>query len=690
MAAQPVLPSPPRDRSPEVRDALPGTVKAVPTTPQPRPGERPPPGRLRMLDVPKTAVKPVLDGALDDMAWKSAVVTDHFWISEQQRWPSEQTEVLVMADSEYLYFGFRVYDHQPQAVQALQTRRGAGLGLDDQVGVELDPFSSFREISTYSVNANGVQDDAIAGGRARQLAWKGDWQAAAVRTAYGWSAEIAIPFSILNFESGTTSVAVNFLRYHYRTAEWSRWADITVRALPEEMGRLTGLAFPATPVKQPFTFMPYALVGRHTPDKRGNVHDTLFNAGAEIRYQPRPNLTGVLSINPDFSQIESAITNINFNYNEKFRADPRPFFQEGSAYFGDQRGYFYSNRIPDFDYGAKFFTRMQGYQIGTLATRSPDDRTDFVFRGVREFDATHSVSGLVVATDRRDLKNALYVIQGRGREPSGLTYSVEGAATSTDKQAGDGTRMAGSIGWNRDHWSLGVAADRYSLNYRPANALLDRDLPDTGGVSPYVSYYRDLGDSPLRELRGDVSYTERWTGDGRVQRRTLYTGGSVETRQQIRVGLWYTDGIYRPVGANPGSWSPTTNHDYYWTGTLDFNTRSSRFGIGGTSSSGALGGGDYQYNSVYAWTRPTATTFLNVTSERLENFGDFYQHILSAGWDITPQHSVAARYIRADYGSATRFAYTLHARKNVDFFVVYDRNPDELARISAKIVMTFQ
>jgi hypothetical protein len=108
-----------------------------------------------------------------------------------------------------------------------------------------------------------------------------------MRTAYGWSAEIAIPFSILNFEAGTTALGVNFLRYHHRTGQWSRWADITVRALPEEMGRLVGLELPQVARAQPWTLMPYALAGRNIPDKRGNVRETLVTAGAELRYQPR-------------------------------------------------------------------------------------------------------------------------------------------------------------------------------------------------------------------------------------------------------------------------------------------------------------------------------------------------------------------------------------------------------------------
>lgn len=175
-----------------------------------------------------------------------------------------------------------------------------------------------------------------------------------------------------------------------------------------------------------------------------------------------------------------------------------------------------------------------------------------------------------------------------------------------------------------------------------------------------------------------------------MQRHTLYTGGSIETRQQIRVGLWYTDGNYRPVGSTPGSWSDTVNHDNYWTSTLDFNTRSSRVGYGISYSSGSLGGGDYTYGSGYIWARPTATTFVNLSSERLDNFGTFDQTIVSAGWDITPRQSLVARYITAYYGDAYRLAYSLKVRKNVDFFAVYDREPALPAQVSAKIVMTFQ
>jgi len=55
----------------------------------------------RPLPGPKTDKAPVIDGKLDDEVWKKAAVADGFWISEQQRWPSEKTEVLILVDKDY-------------------------------------------------------------------------------------------------------------------------------------------------------------------------------------------------------------------------------------------------------------------------------------------------------------------------------------------------------------------------------------------------------------------------------------------------------------------------------------------------------------------------------------------------------------------------------------------------------------
>ena len=93
-----------------------------------------------------------------------------------------------------------------------------------------------------------------------------------------------------------------------------------------------------------------------------SVLPRLTAAGIDARYQPRPDLTGLFSIAPDFSQIARQLTDLNFSYTEKLRPDPRPFFAEGRGFFGPS-DFFYSNRVPDFDVGGKLFGR-QGHQRG--------------------------------------------------------------------------------------------------------------------------------------------------------------------------------------------------------------------------------------------------------------------------------------------------------------------------------------
>ena len=666
---------------------------ATPCRAQPLQGsaDRPPPGHVRILKVPATSIPPLIDGQLDEPAWRGAAVADRFWISEQERWPGEQTEVLVTADRRNLYFAFKVYVRQPNTIVALQTRRDGDLGLDDQVAVQLDPFLTYSEISTYSVNALGTQRDAIAGGRARQLAWKGEWQAAVARTDFGWVAEVALPFEILNFQPGTSAVGVNFLRYNNRTAEWSRWADITPRALPEEMGQLVGLDPSLGGRSQPWTLLPYVMAGRNIPDRNGEIRKTQGAAGMDIRYEPQPNLTGVFSVRPDFSQIEQAVTSVDFSYNEKSRDDFRPFFQEGAAYLGDDKAYFYSNRVPNFDLGAKVFGRTDGYRYGSFVTRSPHGRTDIVANLQRQYDRTHNLSAMLVSTDRPEMNNRLYAVRGSGRDPSGFRYLLDVAGTDTDPGPGSGTHIKGTAGWASEFWSMATTVDRYGRDFFPANGLLAKDLPDTSGKKFAFGYYRDRPDGTLREVKGDLSWEERETSDGLMQRRTTFVGGSVELREiQMRLGSTYYAGPYRPVGSTPGTWRDTTNDDRYWNVSADFNTRSSWLGYGVAHSSGSLGGGHYGYLSGYIWSRPTRTTSMKIFSERLESFGIYRQTVVTAGWDVTPHHTIAGRYITAYYGKAYRLAYVWRARRNLDVFAVYDESPGIAAQFSVKMLMTYQ
>jgi hypothetical protein len=652
---------------------------------------RPPRGSARMIDVPQTLSAPTIDGVLDDEAWSAAAPANDFWISLENRRPSERTEVLLMADAKHLYFAFRVFDSDPDGIVALQTRRDVGLALDDRVTVELDPFRSFNAAATskFSVNARGTQHDEIGSGRARQLSWKGDWKAAAARTDYGWAAEIAIPFAILNFEPGAETFSANFYRYHNRTRELAQWADTTPQDFPEEIGRITALVLPVKAKQRAWTFLPYLFTGHNVQSQSGKLHSKKVNAGFDVRYQPKPNLTALVTVNPDLSQIEKAVTDINFSYNEKSISDYRPFFQEGSAYYGgDESYYFYSNRIPDLEYGMRAFGRLGKTQFGTFITSSPDGRFDYFSEAEYQIDKTHKVGAVVVGSNRKELNNTLYAVRGAGREASGLNYAFEGAISRTRGAEGDGRFTQGEVGWKNDYWSTKLIIDEYTKDFLPANGLVDRDLLDTRGGTAAAGYYRDFGSGPLYNIQGNIYWQRRYTIDDDLQKSYVGVTGSVELRREIRMSLGYTGGKYRATGRAPGSWETSLNSDGYWTGGLDFNTRNDRFSYGFSFADGKVADADYRYVTGYMMTRPTAVTYLKVSAEQLSLFEKYNQIVVTGGWDITPRQNISARLIHAYYGDSVRVSWNSRLRKNLDLFVVSESMESGPITASLKLIMT--
>jgi len=659
----------------------------------------PPLGSTRSISATWTTIAPTIDGKLIETLWRKASIAGDFWLPAEQSRPTDQTEVLVLYDRENLYFGFRCFESKPTSIYSIKTRRDSGLGNDDRVSVQLDPFHDHRGVSTYSVNAYGTQNDEIATGRARKIEWKGDWKSAVTRTEYGWSVEMLIPFRILNYHSDSQEMGINFYRYQNHTDEWSYWANITPQYKKQEMGHLKGMILPSSVMNRRWTVMPYSLIGSNAPNIKGEIREELLSLGGDARYAPKPNFTNVFSFHPDFSQLESQVTSIDFSYIEKFRSDPRPFFQEGSIYFGRENSYFYSNRIPDFYVGAKSFGKWKSdgqlnnhrspLTTGALVTRAPDSRWDSALRLNWEKDAFKDTSVLLVTTDREELDNQLIVGQINRRSTSGLYFDADIAVSNTreqDDEVGSGYR--GSAGWQTNFWTIGVSGDYYETEYFPANALFAQDRYGTKNVSTSADYYRDIGVGAIRSLIGGISLSRRNTLDGLLQNHNLYASGGVELRQQVSINAEYFSGDYRPLEGDRGSFSDVVNQDRFWGIDLNFNTRNSVFAYGIYYASGFLGGDDYEYISGYVLGKPTSNSAIKVSSEKLDNFGLSRQTILSGSWEITQQDSLISRVIWSDNDIDLRIAYRRAVRFGMDIFAVYDEERESRPQYSVKTVWT--
>lgn len=150
-------------------------------------------GSLPVMVIPQAAAAPVVDGKLDEAAWKNAAVAGNFaGIADGQ--PAKlNTTARVMTDDKALYLGFDCPEPQMDKVQAKVTEHDGTVWMED--GVEVFVAGATRKPYAHLIvtTANAVLDEA----NQDMSAWNPKLQTAVSKGADRWSVELAIPWSEL-------------------------------------------------------------------------------------------------------------------------------------------------------------------------------------------------------------------------------------------------------------------------------------------------------------------------------------------------------------------------------------------------------------------------------------------------------------------------------------------------------------
>jgi len=313
----------------------------------------PPPPPARPPRPPAQAGEPIeaarregpieLDGRLEEPAWHAAAPFDGFVqiFPDEGRPPGERTEVQVLYDDQTLYVGITCHDSRPGEVARPLGRRD-NAPFSDQVIVFVDSLHDRRTAYVFGLNAAGVQFDELLFGDDQENAdWDAVWDGAASATAGGWSAELAIPLSILRFSpaaSQTWGFAVK--RVVARTHEES----VSIRLRRGERGivgrfaDLTGLDG-LVPTRE-LSLAPYLAARlrarpRHDDGIRNapRLLEPSADLGLDLRTSLGPGLSLQGTINPDFGQVEADQLQLNLSTYELFFPEKRPFFTQGLDLF---------------------------------------------------------------------------------------------------------------------------------------------------------------------------------------------------------------------------------------------------------------------------------------------------------------------------------------------------------------------
>lgn len=315
----------------------------------------------------RTEIPPVIDGILDDEVWKNAPsVSDFIQFEPDKGKPaSVRTVAKILYDNDYIYVAFLCYDPEPEKIE-LEARRDRLMMGVDSVTVDLDTFNDDRTMYYFRTNPLGVQHDGRVtdNGLIADTNWDGIWKSAGARIEEGWSAEMAISFTAVKFQSGKNRTwGIQFSRYFPRRFEKNFWTGPFEEYKKVSVnGSLTGLDLEMT--KKKIEIIPHSISRIQESETTG------FEAGLDASYAFSQSISGYLTINPDFSTVEADREQVNLTRFELHLPEKRNFFLEGNDAYQQRIRLFYSRKITDIYGGIKLYGKRGRYEISALSVQS--------------------------------------------------------------------------------------------------------------------------------------------------------------------------------------------------------------------------------------------------------------------------------------------------------------------------------
>jgi hypothetical protein len=327
--------------------------------------------KKKHLQALETDTKIMVDGKLEENVWQKAPAASGFiqFAPEKGAPASLQTEVRVLYDKNYIYFGFTCFDSQPHKITARVSKREGEVSSDDSIAIALDTFNDGQTAYVFFTNLRGIQKDGrlADNGRTFDDTWDGKWLSAGSKTETGWTAELAIPFETLKYNPGKNQTwGLGITRFIPRKLETDTWGGpMEFYERVSQFGMITGLDLKKMEKKG--KIIPHVITKIEKDEK------TKIEAGLDIRYALSQSVSADLTVNPDFATVEADQEQINLTRFELSLKEKRNFFLEGAEIYSQRIRLFYSRRISDIYGGIKVYGKSPGYEFSAMSAQSKKD-----------------------------------------------------------------------------------------------------------------------------------------------------------------------------------------------------------------------------------------------------------------------------------------------------------------------------
>ena len=661
----------------------------------------------------RLAHSPQLDGHVStDMAWSDLAPIKSF---TQQR-PKEDapasqgTEVYVGFTDTHLYIGVVCHEENPNDIIVTGKERDASLNNSDSFRMVIDSFGNGQTGFVFGTNPSGLEYDGQASNESRSsfsqdggfdLNWDTSWQVEATIGDFGWSAEMAIPFSSLRYPSDEVQTwGFNFQRTMQKRKEVVYWAPIPRQYQLSRMSLAGSISGIVLPHQRSFTMTPYILSKSTRP-----AGDDDQEFGLDIKYSITPSLTLDATLNTDFAQVEVDQQQVNLDRFSLFFPEKRPFFQENSSQFevGTSRTQlFFSRRIgigPDGEAipiagGLRVSGKVNGStNIGLLAMQTEEvtgvaPKNDFaVARINQELKGRSAIGMLLVNRSGGETDNQTYAIDGRWGIDENTTLSGFVARTKTPGISKDDHAYHIFASYITQDWTFRGNITEVGEGFNPEVGFLSRKGFRQFEIFGLHSIRPASKKSRVLEYRPHASYRGYWDFDGFHETGRLHLDHVIEWKSGGSTGLVLNhihEGVRSPFEISDGVIVPAGDYNDWELHTSASNDKGAPLTYGASVTTGGFFGGDrlalspnvgFRINDAFS-----ANLSWNYNDVELPT-GNFNVGLtnLSLSYSFTPKMSVAAliQYDDRDNVLATNLRFSWIQDANAGLFVVYNETDED-------------
>jgi len=497
---------------PLIRNAVLGIISvcasATPLSAQATGGVLPQGAKIPLSKIPRVDRAPKLEDFLENHPREAELtVTDFRQNTPGDGTPAtEATTAYLSYDDKNLYAVFVCHDEAGEVRAHLSKREASD--QDDGVGVLLDTFRDFHRAYFFYSNPLGVQTDAIyTEGQGYDFSFDTLWDNAGRITGDGYIVFFSIPFKSLRFSNDPEQIwGVALYRVILRKSEYDYWPYLTQRVagLTQQFAPVGGLE-KVSPGRN-IQLIPYGLLANNhflnqpSGGPPGFVDKYEHRAGLDAKFVSQDALTFDLTLNPDFSQVESDDPQVTVNQRfAVFFPEKRPFFIENAGFFVTPINLFFSRRIADPQFGSRVTGKVDKWTLGALAiddrqpsqgfTSGPYDTraVDGVVRVTREFGNQSYVGGFFSSRDFADTSNRVASLDARLKFSKNWVVDIQGVHSWTRQDLNAGQNC------------LSFAASNPALGSQQGNALW-ADASYSGRHFSFSTNYNDFSPNFCTEL----------------------------------------------------------------------------------------------------------------------------------------------------------------------------------------------